>query len=139
MFQQARVSMRHYASYHCYFNLFIVLAYENVIQETKSSLAELENIISQGHHVSLLTVRDRLRKAASLLCQFSTTPATVVSYLVNIPFQIFTEDSINMGVSLWLGVIHENRKAEPRIVSEVAEAWEGTMERKLGIFDPNFT
>lgn len=62
----------------------------------------------------------------------------MIAHLVNIPFQILTRESIKMGISLWLGVINENPTTEPRILVEVAQAWERTIQRKQGIFDPTF-
>ena len=42
------------------------------------------------------------------------------------------------GDSLWLGVIHENPSTEPRILTEVIEAWERSIQRQKGLFDPSF-
>lgn len=45
---------------------------------------------------------------------------------------------MSMGVSLWLGVINENPRIEPRIMIEVTEAWEESIRRKRGLFNPSF-
>ncbi|KAK2789085.1 phosphatidylinositol-4- kinase [Emmonsiellopsis sp. PD_33] len=112
--------------------------YMNAVHDTQSMLLELERRIAEGQTVPLETSRNLLRRAAALICSLSESPTSIISHLVNIPFQLFTRESIKMGISLWLGVIHENPQTEPRILSEVAQAWERTIHRKQGIFDPNF-
>jgi phosphatidylinositol 4-kinase len=57
---------------------------------------------------------------------------------VTIPFKLFTKQSIKLGISLWLGVINENPRMEPRILSEIAQHWEATVQRKQGIFNDQF-
>jgi len=101
-------------------------------------LAHLSDQISSGSDVSTDDLREALRRAAALLCSGNDAHPSIVHYLVGIPFQTFTKESIKFGISLWLGVIHENPSTESRILAEVAEAWETTVQRKKGIFDPSF-
>jgi phosphatidylinositol 4-kinase len=58
--------------------------------------------------------------------------------LVAIPFAMFTKQSIKLGISLWTGVINENPRMEPRILMEIAQQWETTINRRLGLFDKRF-
>jgi len=83
-------------------------------------------------------VRETLRNAATLLCRDREIRPTTIHLLVGIPFQIFTKQSIKYGISIWLGVIHENPEAESRVLVEITEAWEKTVSRRKGIFDPSF-
>lgn len=92
----------------------------------------------EGIDIALTEVRDTLRQAAGLICGTSKPRLSVIHYLVALPFQIFTKDAIKLGVSLWLGVIHENPSTEPRILTEVIEAWERSIQRQKGLFDPSF-
>lgn len=101
-------------------------------------MARLYERTSVKADVSTGELREALRKAAALLCSSHDTQPSIIHYLVAIPFQVFTKESIKLGISLWLGVIHENPRTEPRILVEVAEAWERTIQRKKGIFDPSF-
>ncbi|OJD11615.1 hypothetical protein AJ78_07647 [Emergomyces pasteurianus Ep9510] len=110
----------------------------NTIHNTQSLLVDLELRISEGQTISLETCRNLLRRTAALICSSSDVQTSIISHLVNIPFQIFTRESIKMGISLWLGVIHENPRTEPRILTEVAQAWERTIQRKQGIFNTKF-
>ncbi|EEP82937.1 hypothetical protein UREG_07802 [Uncinocarpus reesii 1704] len=102
------------------------------------TLSGLESQISQQKKIPLDTPRNVLRRAAARLCNRADCEPSLISHLVNIPFQIFTKESIKMGISLWLGVINENPETQPRIIVEVAQAWERTLRRKKGIFDPSF-
>ncbi|KAL1962296.1 hypothetical protein VTN77DRAFT_9839 [Rasamsonia byssochlamydoides] len=108
------------------------------VKDVEVILARLSDQISTGIDVSTDELREALRRAAALLCSGNDAHPSIVHYLVGIPFQTFTKESIKFGISLWLGVIHENPSAESRILAEVAEAWERTVQRKKGIFDPSF-
>jgi phosphatidylinositol 4-kinase len=101
-------------------------------------LAHLEARIMNQKYVAVGELRDILRRAAALLCRSKKDECAIVRYLVSIPFGIFTTQSIKLGVSLWLGVINENRRMEPRIFMEIAQQWESTVNRRLGIFNSKF-
>lgn len=102
------------------------------------SLSRLYERSMKGGDIPLIQVRNVLRQAAGLICSSSKPRLSVVHYLVALPFQIFSKEAIKLGVSLWLGVIHENPSVEPRILAEVVEAWERSIRRRQGLFDPTF-
>lgn len=108
------------------------------VKDIQSSLDLLHDRVCCGDDVPIEELRHALRRAASLLCSSNDGQPSIVYHLVDIPFQIFSKESINLGISLWLGVIHENPYTEPRILTEVAQAWERTINRRLGMFDPDF-
>lgn len=108
------------------------------VREVEAVLAGLLSKTRQAEAIPPDELREALRKAAALLCSGSDAEPSIVHYLVNIPFEIFTKESIKFGISLWLGVINENPRTESRILAEIAEAWERTIKRKKGIFDPSF-
>lgn len=112
--------------------------YLDAVRDIDSALAGLEVQISRDGNVPMEIPRNLLRRAAALLCSGHEVQPSIISHLVNIPFQMLTAEAINMGISLWLGVIHENPKTEARILVEVANAAEQTINRKMGIFDPRF-
>ncbi|KAL3477837.1 hypothetical protein BJX99DRAFT_225404 [Aspergillus californicus] len=101
-------------------------------------LLNIQNLIRSRSQVPLPELRDALQRAAALLCSSNAANATIVQYLVSLPFRVFTKESINIGVSLWLGVMHENPKLEPRLLFEIVEEWENTILRRQGLFDPSF-
>lgn len=108
------------------------------VNDVEATLSQLYERTSVDHEVSIDELREALRRAAALLCNSDDSQPSIIHFLVGIPFQIFSKESIKLGVSLWLGVIHENPRTEPRILAEVAEAWERTIRRKQGMFDPSF-
>jgi phosphatidylinositol 4-kinase len=99
-----------------------------------TALAHIEARILSKKSTSITEVRDILRRAAALLCRTNKDEASVAHYLVSIPFALFTKQSINLGVSLWLGVINENPRQESRLLNEIAQQWEFTLTRKVGLF-----
>ena len=83
-------------------------------------------------------VRDILRNAAGVLTKGATDRTPLISDLVGIPFTIFTKQSINLGISLWLGVVKENPYLESRVLVEIAKGWESTVRLKKGFFNASF-
>ncbi|KAL7629182.1 phosphatidylinositol-4- kinase [Parahypoxylon ruwenzoriense] len=100
------------------------------------ALAHVESRLTGKRVTPLNDVRDILRRAAALLCRSERDESAITHYLVSIPFRIFTKESINFGVSLWLGVMNENPRMESRILTEIAQQWEAVIHKKLGLFSP---
>ncbi|PKS11831.1 hypothetical protein jhhlp_001125 [Lomentospora prolificans] len=100
-----------------------------------TALAHVEARLLSKKETPLEEVRAILRRAAALLCRSTRDESAVVHYLVSIPFAMFTKQSIKLGVSLWLGVINENPQLEPRLLAEIAQQWELTIQRRLGLFN----
>jgi phosphatidylinositol 4-kinase len=98
----------------------------------------LHEQIKLGKKFPLVDIRDELQRAAALLCSGGSNLPSISHYLVALPFEIFSTESISLGISLWLGAIHENPRVEPRILVEVIEAWETSILLKKGVFDPSF-
>ncbi|KAI2629573.1 hypothetical protein GGR54DRAFT_628129 [Hypoxylon sp. NC1633] len=101
-----------------------------------TALAHVESRLTGKKLTPLNDVRDILRRAAALLCRSERDESAITHYLVSIPFKIFSKESINFGVSLWLGVMNENPRMESRILAEVAQQWEIVIHRRLGLFNP---
>ncbi|KAE8349416.1 hypothetical protein BDV28DRAFT_141280 [Aspergillus coremiiformis] len=104
----------------------------------EARLSYLHEQLKLGSEFSFVEVRDGLRRAAALLCSGGYHKPSILHYLVALPFEIFSTESINLGISLWLAAIHENPAVESKILVEVIEAWEKTILRKKGLFDPGF-
>lgn len=100
-----------------------------------SALAHIEARLHQKKPTPIGDVRDILRRAASLLCRSEGDQCSIAQFLVSIPFSMFTKQSIKLGVSLWLGVINENPRMEPRILHAVLQQWELTVQKRLGLFN----
>lgn len=101
-----------------------------------TALAHVEARILSKKETSLIEIRHILRRAAALLCRSDNAESAVAHYLVSIPFALFNKQSIKLGVSLWLGVMNENPKLEPKLLNEIAQQWEFSINRKVGLFSP---
>ncbi|RKF82099.1 Phosphatidylinositol 4-kinase STT4 [Golovinomyces cichoracearum] len=101
-------------------------------------LARLETQLREHKIPPLREVRDILRRAASLLYQTNKDECAIVHYLVSIPFVLLTNNSIKIGVSLWLGVLNENPRMESRLLIEIAQQWELTIHQRRGVFRSDF-
>lgn len=101
-----------------------------------TALAHVEARILSKKATPVEEVRDILRRAAALLCRSKHDESAVARYLVSIPFSLFTKQSIKLGTSLWLGVMNENPRLEPKLLNAIAQQWEFTISRRVGLFDP---
>ncbi|KAK3941833.1 putative phosphatidylinositol 4-kinase [Diplogelasinospora grovesii] len=104
-----------------------------------TALSHIEKRILSRKATPLGDVRDIVRRAAALLCRSERDECAIAHYLVSIPFAMFTKQSIKLGVSLWLGVMNENPRMEPRVLAEIAQQWEFSIQKKLGLFSPAIT
>lgn len=104
------------------------------IDDFQALLTQLDHRAWNKSPVSIIELRDVLRRAAALLCSTCQDQSAIVQRLVGIPFSIFTKQSIKSGISLWLGVIQESPCLESMVVSAIAEYWERTVRDRVGIF-----
>lgn len=102
-----------------------------------TALAHVEARILSKKATPFAEVRDILRRAAALLCRARQDESAVARYLVSIPFAQFSKQSLKLGVSLWLGVINENPRLESKLLNTIAQQWEFTIARRVGLFDPS--
>jgi phosphatidylinositol 4-kinase A len=109
------------------------------VEDAVNVLAHLESRTLHGKFVSVGELRDVLRRAAALLCRTQKDECAIVHHLVGIPFAVFTKQSVKLGISLWMGVINENPRTESGILAEIAENWENTVRKRVGIFNDKFT
>lgn len=108
------------------------------MEDSSAVLLQLQERTLKHQHVPIGELRDVLRRAAALLCRSKHDECAIVHHLVAIPFTIFTKQSIKLGISLWLGVINENPRMESRLLMEIAQQWEATVHRRVGIFNSKF-
>lgn len=102
--------------------------------EAVKVLGNLENRILKKATVSIEDLRCTLRRAAALLSDIKEDQCALIHHLVSIPFVIFTKQSIKIGISLWLGIVNENPQLESIILVEIANNWEDTIRRRMGLF-----
>ena len=100
----------------------------------KQILTHLQRRALERDYLPSEELRDVLRRAAALLCRTKDDQCSIAHHLVGIPFALFTKQSIKLGIALWLGIINENPRMEPRILAEIAQSWESTVRNKEGVF-----
>ena len=101
-------------------------------------LRALAHRLREGEHVAFNEIRTILRNGAGVLSQSASDRTPLIADLVGIPFSIFTKQSINLGISLWLGVVKENPSLESRILVEIASGWEASVRVGKGFFNAAF-
>jgi phosphatidylinositol 4-kinase len=113
------------------------LSFHRSVEDAHRLLMDVELRTLTNKHVTIAELRDILRRAAALLCRAKTDQGPIVHHLVGIPFAVFSKQSIKLGISLWMSVIKENPRMEPRILVALAECFENTVRKKLGLFSPS--
>ena len=97
-------------------------------------LRALAQRLREHKPVAFADVRDTLRDAAGVIGRITIGHMALIQHIVAIPFALFTKQSINLGISLWLGIIKAVPSLESRVLVEVATGWEGSIRRKKGFF-----
>ncbi|KAF2084218.1 hypothetical protein K490DRAFT_59798 [Saccharata proteae CBS 121410] len=108
------------------------------MEDARLILSDLEKRTLSRKHVSIAELRDVLRRAAALLCRSAKDECSIAHHVVGIPFAVFNKQSIKLGISLWMSIIKENPRMESRILVEIAENFENTVRRRLGLFHEAF-
>ena len=111
---------------------------EDAVRDEMTTLRNLAQRLRHGTNVPFTEVRTTLRNAAAILSRSATDSIPLIQDLVAIPFTIFTKASINLGISLWLGIAKENPSLESRILVEVVTGWEASVRLEKGFFFPAF-
>lgn len=104
------------------------------IEGDRAILVHLERRTLNRNFVSIGELRDILRRAAAILSRADKDQCAIVHHLVSIPFAIFTKQAIKLGISLWLSIINENPRLEPLVLAEIAENWENSVRKRMGVF-----
>lgn len=104
------------------------------IEDDKAFLGHLESRIIEKAAVAIEELRHTLGRAAALLSNIKEDQCALIHHLVSIPFAMFTKQSIKLGISVWLGIVNENPQLESIILVEIANNWENTVRRRMGLF-----
>ena len=104
------------------------------VPDAQAALEALHRRAADGRFVALSELRDVLQRAAALLCRTAHDQCAVVQYLVAIPFALLTEPAVKLGIAIWLGVIDERPRTEPRFLAHIAGEWEASVRRREGVF-----
>ncbi|RAH86526.1 phosphatidylinositol 4-kinase [Aspergillus japonicus CBS 114.51] len=111
----------------------------NMAKTMEGNLYKLHTRLRDGKNVPITQFRNVLRQAAALVSDHAENHASLARYLVILPFEQFSQESIDIGASLWLSVMHENPKMCVKLLSEIIGAWERSIYCKRNLFDPSFS
>lgn len=112
------------------------LEYKHGVESTDQldPLYQLDQRAKDGVFIPIGELRDVLRRIAALLCNGFLTGTKIIRRLVEIPFLIFSKQSIKLGISIWLNVMHEAPKLESLLLAIVAECWQRSIWAQRGVF-----
>ncbi|KAF5100039.1 hypothetical protein D0Z03_000891 [Geotrichum reessii] len=111
-----------------------IALYDKEAVEIRQKLDALfVNIDSHSHGSSFVHFTDArsLIFKASGFFTHKTEGRNIARLCVKIPFKVFTETSIQFGITLWLWAINENPSLKPLILSEVSQLWEWSVDSLL--------
>ncbi|ODQ65389.1 hypothetical protein NADFUDRAFT_51982 [Nadsonia fulvescens var. elongata DSM 6958] len=98
----------------------------------------LKERINNNVHTSNSELGNFLFQSACYLNRAEKDAGKIVRDFVKIPFLIFTESSINMGISFWLWLFSEFPSLKSIVVSEIALQWEFTVEQSIGLYSKSY-
>ncbi|KDE03986.1 hypothetical protein MVLG_05555 [Microbotryum lychnidis-dioicae p1A1 Lamole] len=101
-------------------------------------LDELEALAEQldqhKMHVKLVDIRALLYRSGGHLVKAQSPDPDILQQLVHLPARIFTDVVIEIATEVWTWVVDARPELEPRLMVEVAEAWQSTIQRRQGLF-----
>ncbi|GAA5911601.1 1-phosphatidylinositol 4-kinase STT4 [Sporobolomyces salmoneus] len=113
-------------------------------KEIFSRLLDLSSQLSHHKlHYKLSELRDLFFSAGGLLVksssiqepQSSFSDSELLHFVVSLPVRIYTEASIQIARDVWTWIVDSKRdEFECRLIAEVVESWNGSIERGQGLF-----
>ncbi|BGO97504.1 Phosphatidylinositol 4-kinase STT4 [Rhodotorula toruloides] len=85
-------------------------------------------------HFKLSELRDLFYRGAAQVVKAQQPDFEVLRHVVSLPVRLYTEASIAVGQEIWTWIADARPELEPRVVSEVLEAWADAIEREQGLF-----
>lgn len=112
---------------------------ESLDQEQIEKLrAELEETSSRNREdLHFEDIRNALFHVSRLLIQ-EREASQCIKNTVTLPFKLFTEKSIQLGISFWLWTMYEVPQLRAPLISQVVQEWERTVLCKEGLFSSHF-
>lgn len=104
------------------------------VRQKLTALFDKVNSYSRGtSHIHFSEARTLIFKASGFFTH-KAEGRNIARLCVKIPFKVFTETSIQFGITLWLWAINENPDLKPLILCEVAQLWEWSVSERLGMY-----
>lgn len=107
---------------------------KEAVEVRRKLSATYEKVNTHVHASATFSEARGLIYRASGFFTHKTEGKNIARLCVKIPFKVFTENSIQFGITLWLWAINENPELKPLILSEVAQLWEWSVSERLGMY-----
>ncbi|RCI03729.1 phosphatidylinositol-4- kinase, partial [Rhizopus stolonifer] len=104
------------------------------------TIKKLESLLKEvkTSHKKITTnyLRRLMLQTASFIISLPNAHPDLVQYLVVIPVQIFTVESIEIGVDVWTWILVERPDMEERLMTEISNMWSWAQRHRKGLFSP---
>ncbi|EOR01015.1 Phosphatidylinositol 4-kinase stt4 [Wallemia ichthyophaga EXF-994] len=110
---------------------------EDVRRLKKQTQDLLYGIYNKECDLTLPDLKRLLWRCAGILIASNKLDFELLHFLVSVPFQVFTGDSISIALEVWTWLFHERVDFQTKIIMEISSQWLGTIKARKGLFSPS--
>lgn len=107
---------------------------EDVRRLKKQTQDLLYGIQNNECDLTLPDLKRLLWRCAGMLVASNKLDFELLHYLISVPFQVFTGDSISTALEVWIWLFHERVDFQTKIIMEICNQWLSTIRARKGIF-----
>ncbi|KAI8990926.1 hypothetical protein BDF20DRAFT_992408 [Mycotypha africana] len=100
------------------------------------TLKEIKSDIENDQIVTTERLHRVLHRSAALVIALPKINADLIRYVVYIPVQIFTAESMNVGINIWNWMLVERPETESKLMAETCNMWTWAQRHEKGLFSP---
>ncbi|RUP48544.1 hypothetical protein BC936DRAFT_144422, partial [Jimgerdemannia flammicorona] len=102
----------------------------------KKQLSAIMEDIRKHVFVTADRLNHTLYRAAALLIALPNVDEQLIRFIVWIPVQVFTPESLKIATAVWIWIVVEKPTAEKRLMVEMSGAWSWAQRHRKGLFSP---
>ena len=106
------------------------------LPSAREQLAALMRAIHDKKAITNELLYRALYRAAGVLIGLPRVDETIVRYIVMIPVNIFTPESMRTATGVWDWIISQRNATEKRMTAEMVGAWSWCIRHRKGLFSP---
>ncbi|TIC01454.1 kinase-like protein [Wallemia mellicola] len=107
---------------------------EDVRRLKKQTQDLLYGIHNKECDLTLPDLKRLLWRCAGILVASNKLDFELLHYLVSVPFQVFTGDSISTALEVWIWLFHERKDFQTKTIMEICNEWLSTIKARKGLF-----
>ncbi|CUM64455.1 uncharacterized protein PRCAT00002059001 [Priceomyces carsonii] len=111
---------------------------DKAFSEIKKKILRLKKDNKENKSADTERITDLLTEIASLTLLSDDNTASLIRYLVDIPFVIFESPIMNAAVDIWFAVMKDRPDLSVLLLSEIAKKWESSIETRVGLFSDEY-